>query len=211
MNAATLAVIAKAPAPGRSKTRLCPPLSSIEAAELAEAALRDTLRAVVDAAAGRAALVLDGRPGPWLPAGVEVIPQRGDGLDERLANAFSDLQGPALIIGMDTPQVSPALLERGVRSLRSTDAVLGPALDGGYWAIGMRAPDPRALLEVPMSTAVTLAAQRLRLHELGLDVSELAPLRDVDTYTDAIAVAGSAPDTAFARALSRLTLIPAAA
>jgi glycosyltransferase A (GT-A) superfamily protein (DUF2064 family) len=89
--------------------------------------------------------------------------------------------------------------------------VLGPALDGGYWAIGMRAPDPRALLEVPMSSAVTLAAQRLRLHELGLDVSELAPLRDVDTCTDAIAVAGSAPDTAFARALSRLTLIPAAA
>jgi rSAM/selenodomain-associated transferase 1 len=204
MIAATLAVIAKAPAPGRSKTRLCPPLSPIEAAELAEAALRDTLAAVTDAAVARAVVVLDGPSGPWLPAGVEVIPQRGDGLDERLANAFSELRGPALIIGMDTPQVSPALLERGVRVLRAAGAVLGPALDGGYWAIGLRDPDPRALRGVPMSSAVTLAAQRLRLRELGVSVAELAPLRDVDTYADAIAVAAAAPDTAFARALGHL-------
>ena len=211
MIAATLAVIAKAPAPGHSKTRLVPPLSPTQAAELAEAALRDTLAAVADTAVDRSVVVLDGPPGSWLAAGLEVIPQRGDGLDERLANAFSDLPGPTLIIGMDTPQVSAALLERGLRSLHASGAVLGPALDGGYWAIGMRDPDPRALLGVPMSSAVTLAAQRLRLRELGLAVADLAPLRDVDTYSDAIAVAASAPNTAFARALGRLAPHRAAA
>jgi hypothetical protein len=203
---ATLAVIAKAPAPGRSKTRLCPPLSPVEAAKLAEAALCDTLAVVTDTAVDRAVLVLDGSPGPWLPAGLEVIPQRGDGLDERLASAFSDLPGPTLIIGMDTPQVSAPLLERGLRGLWSADAVLGPTTDGGYWAIGLRDPDPRALLGVPMSSAVTLLAQRLKLSQLGLTVAELATLRDVDTYTDAIAVAASVPETAFARAVAGVPL-----
>jgi hypothetical protein len=211
MIAATLAVIAKAPAPGRSKTRLCPALSPVEAAELAEAALRDTLAAVAGTAVERAVVVLDGPSGPWLPAGLDVIPQRGDGLDERLANAFSDLPSPTLIIGMDTPQVSPALLERGLRALRVAGAVLGPAVDGGYWAIGMRDPDPRALLGVPMSSAVTLAAQRVRLRALGLTVVDVDTLRDVDTYSDAIAVASRAPDTVFARALAGLPLRRAAA
>jgi len=204
MIAATLAVIAKAPAPGRSKTRLCPPLSPAEAAQLAEAALCDTLAAVLATAVNRSVLLLDGSPGPWLPAELEVIPQRGDSLDERLAHAFSDLRGPTLIIGMDTPQVSASLLERGLRGLWSADAVLGPAADGGYWAIGLRKPDPRALLGVAMSTSHTLAAQRRRLRELGLDVTELPALRDVDTYEDALAVAATSSSGAFAQAVAAL-------
>ena len=211
MIAETVAVIAKAPAPGRSKTRLCPPLSPVQAAALAEAALRDTLRAVLDTPGVRAAVILDGPAGSWLPAGLEVVRQRGDGLDQRLANAFSDLAGPTLIVGMDTPQVTPALLEDGVRALRSAPAVLGPALDGGYWAIGMRDPDPRALLGVAMSSPATLSAQRLRFRELGVTVADLPALRDVDTYADADAVASCAPDTAFAHAVRRLPLRRAAA
>ncbi|MDQ6816439.1 MAG: DUF2064 domain-containing protein, partial [Actinomycetota bacterium] len=101
----TLAVIAKAPVAGRSKTRLSPPLSADEAAALAEAALVDTLSAVAATAVTRKVVILDGCPGSWLPHGTEVIAQRGEGLDERLANAFDDLAAPALIIGMDTPQV----------------------------------------------------------------------------------------------------------
>ncbi len=199
-----LGVIAKAPLPGRSKTRLCPPLSLWQAAILAEAALRDTLAAVAEVEVPRRVLILDGAPGRWLPEGFEVVRQRGSGLDERLANAFADLGGPALIIGMDTPQVSSETLGVAVEQLEQSPAVLGPALDGGYWAIGMREPDCDALLGVPMSTPYTLAAQRARLRALGLPVTDLDALQDVDTYADAVAVAAAAPRTRFAAALAMI-------
>jgi uncharacterized protein len=203
MSPATLAVIAKAPAPGRTKTRLCPPLTLVQAAELAEAALRDTLEAAAATPAARRVVVLDGRPGPWLPGGFDVVAQRGGGLDERLAAAFADLPGPTLIIGMDTPQVTPVILEQALTRLESAAAVLGPAADGGYWAIGLRRGEPRALLGVPMSTAHTFAAQTLRLRALGLAIDELDTVRDVDTFSDALVVAADAPHTGFARALAR--------
>ncbi|MEO8424921.1 MAG: glycosyltransferase, partial [Actinomycetota bacterium] len=91
-----LLVIAKAPVLGRSKTRLCPPCSPEDAARIAEAALADTLDAVAHTSASERVLVLDGDPGGWLPDGFRVIPQRGDGLDERLAAAFEDAGAPAL-------------------------------------------------------------------------------------------------------------------
>ena len=211
MNQAALAVIAKAPVPGRSKTRLCPPLVPAQAARLAEAALIDTLAAVQRTAVARRIILLDGPAGPWLPPGFDVIPQRGHGLDERLASAFADVRCPLLVIGMDTPQVSPARLDQGLRCLESADAVLGPAADGGYWAIGLRRADPRALLGVPMSSSATLAAQRARLRRLGLRVAELPALRDVDTFQDAIAVGDTAPGTKFAAALAELAPVQTAA
>jgi rSAM/selenodomain-associated transferase 1 len=199
-----LVVIAKAPRAGHSKTRLCPPCTPRQAAALARAALADTLEAVRSTPATRHVLVLDGEPGDWLPPGFEVVPQRGSGLDERLAHAFADVGTPALLIGMDTPQVTPRDLREGLARLAEpgADAVLGPAPDGGYWAIGLREPDPRAFLGVPMSTARTCRAQRARLARLGLRLRELAALRDVDRIADARAVAALAPSGRFARALA---------
>jgi uncharacterized protein len=206
-----LAVIAKAPVAGRSKTRLSPPLTATQAAALAEAALRDTLAAVLATRVQRRVLILDGAPGPWLPPGIEVMPQRGAGLDERLAAAFVDIGAPTLIVGMDTPQVAPLLLERGLGLLERGPAVLGPASDGGYWAIGLRQPEPRALIGVPMSSRHTLEAQRRRLAKLGLGHFELPELRDVDTYGDAVAVAAHAPATSFARELDSIAALTVAA
>lgn len=198
-----LLVIAKAPMAGRVKTRLCPPCSAREAATLAEAALADTLEAVLTTPASRRVLVLEGPPPGWLPAGLEVIPQRGAGLGERLSAAFADgADGPALLVGMDTPQVTPALLAAGLERLGDCDAVLGPAPDGGYWAVGLREPQPQAFAGVPMSSPQTLAAQRERFHALGLGFAELPALRDVDTIADARAAAGAAPASRFARALA---------
>jgi hypothetical protein len=194
----TLAVIAKAPVPGRVKTRLTPPLTPAEAAALAEASLRDTLAAMGATRVARRVVVLDGAPGAWLPPGVDVVAQRGGGLDERLAAAFEDLGPDTLIVGMDTPQLSAPVLERALDALRGADAVLGPAQDGGYWGIGLRRPDPRALLGVPMSVAHTGEHQRRRLASLGLDVVELPVLRDVDDVRDVRAVARLAPGTGFA-------------
>ncbi len=200
-------VMAKAPEPGRVKTRLCPPCDPIEAAILAEAALADTCEVVARSGATRRVVALDGRPGSWLPPGFEVVPQRGRGLDQRLANAWVDTGGPAVQIGMDTPQVTPAILDDTLALLDGplTTAVLGSAVDGGWWAIGLQRPDPRVFLGVPMSTRHTGAAQRRRLDALGHRVAELPLMRDVDRIEDALAVARLAPETRFARALSCLT------
>ncbi|MGA5708936.1 TIGR04282 family arsenosugar biosynthesis glycosyltransferase [Streptomyces cellulosae] len=195
-----LLVIAKEPRPGRVKTRLTPPFTPEEAAALAEASLADTLDAVARTPARRRVLVLDGEPGPWLPAGVEVVPQCAGGLDERLAAAFAGCDGPALLIGMDTPQVTPELL---TVDFADCDAWFGPAADGGFWALGLADPDPELLRGVPMSTPYTGAAQRRRLD--GLRVRDLPLLRDVDTAEDAVAVADAAPDGRFAARLGRLT------
>jgi uncharacterized protein len=191
----TLLVIAKQPVPGRVKTRLVPPCTYEQAASLAEAALADTLHTVLRVPARRRVLVLDGKPGPWLPSGFDVVPQCGGPLDERLAGAFAAVRGPALLIGMDTPQVTRALL---TVDWRDADAVFGPAVDGGFWALGMREPDPALLRGVPMSTPRTGAIQRARLVEAGMRVADLPRLRDVDTAADALIVARWTPRSRFA-------------
>ncbi|MGH3282028.1 MAG: TIGR04282 family arsenosugar biosynthesis glycosyltransferase [Trebonia sp.] len=200
----TLLVIAKQPVPGRVKTRLVPPCSHEQAAALAEAALADTLHTVAMAPARRRVLVLDGRPGPWLPPGFDVVPQCGGPLDERLAHAFAAVRGPALLIGMDTPQVTPALL---TVDWSAADAVFGPAADGGFWVLGLRVPDPALLRGVPMSTASTGAIQRARLLAAGLRIADLPRLRDVDTAADALAAARQAPRTRFAARARELATV----
>ncbi|MFE2598609.1 DUF2064 domain-containing protein [Streptomyces sp. NPDC059396] len=200
-------VVAKAPVAGRVKTRLTPPFSAEEAARLAEAALVDTLHAVLAAPVRRRVLVLEGVPGAWLPAGIEVVPQAAGGLDERLAAAFGLCDGPAVLVGMDTPQLTPELLAPALApdAWDGCDAWFGPAVDGGFWALGLAVPDPALLRGVPMSVPETGAVQRGRLTAAGLAVWDLPPLRDVDTAHDAALVAAEAPDSRFAAALAGLT------
>ncbi|GAC1327758.1 MAG: DUF2064 domain-containing protein [Mycobacteriales bacterium] len=209
--AVALIVVAKAPVAGLAKTRLAPAFGFNGAARLAAAALADTLSAVSATPAARRFLVLEGSLAPP-PAGFEILPQRGTGLDERLAAAFTDVHDrtrlPTLLVGMDTPQLTSGLLSAAVTSLLrpGTDAVLGPAADGGWWTLGLRRADPALLLGVPMSTERTGTAQRQRLVGAGLTVADLPVLRDVDTPADAAAVAAMAPASAFAHALERLSL-----
>ncbi len=203
--APTLLVIAKEPVPGRVKTRLTPPYSPRQAAALAEAALIDTLHAVLRAPARRRVLVLDGEPGPWLPRGFDVLPQADGGLDERLAAAFAaHADGPALLVGMDTPQLTPGLLAPALEpdAWAECDAWFGPASDGGFWALGLAAPDPELIRGVPMSTDRTGAVQRRRLTDAGLRVRDLSLLRDVDTAADATVVAADVPRSRFATRLA---------
>ncbi len=201
-----LIVIAKAPVAGRSKTRLCPPCTPEQAAELARAALEDTLAAALATPATRRIIVLEGEPGPWLPDGFEVIAQRGDGLEERLAAAFEDVGEPAFLVGMDSPQLTAAHLTEGLEALGSEPSVYAPSEDGGYWGIGLRTPDRAVFTGVPMSVEETGARQRERLVELGLGIVDLPPLLDVDTIVDARTVAALAPQTRFARVLATMAL-----
>lgn len=197
-------MLAKAPVAGRVKTRLCPPCTPAEAAALASAALHDTLAAALASSADRVVVALDGEPGPWLPPGVEVVPQGGGSLADRLAAAWSAPRGPAVQIGMDTPQLTAADLDDAIARLDRADAALGAAADGGWWAIAMRTPRPEAFAGVPTSRADTGARQHARLVALGLAVDALPVQRDVDTWADALEVAAAAPTTAFAAAVGAL-------
>ncbi|MEV6113346.1 DUF2064 domain-containing protein [Streptomyces sp. NPDC052109] len=185
----TLLVIAKEPVPGRVKTRLTPPCTPREAATLAEAALTDTLHTLLRAPARRRVLALEGAPGPWLPPGYEVVPQSPGDLDERIVAAFAHCDGPTLLVGMDTPQLTVGMIADVGRDGR--DAWFGPAADGGFWALGLADPARAGAVVrgVPMSTDRTGAIQRSRLAEAGLAVTDLPVLRDVDTAADAVAVA----------------------
>ncbi|MEU8241085.1 DUF2064 domain-containing protein [Actinoplanes missouriensis] len=201
-----LLVIAKAPVPGRVKTRLCPPCTPRTAAVIAAAALADTLAVAGAVPAVRRVLVLDGdHPAP---PGWVCVPQRGNDLGRRLAYAFADtaLPGvPSLLIGMDTPQVTPALLAAAGHALGTNRAVIGPADDGGWWALGLTDPADAAVLpEVTMSTAVTGRDTRAALHGRGAGPLPLTRLRDVDVAADALAVAAACPPgSRFARAVAR--------
>lgn len=199
-----LLVMAKAPVSGRVKTRLCPPFDLAAAAEIAQAALADTLEAALGAGADRVVLALDGRPGPWLPAGVDVVAQVPGDLATRLTAAWVELGGPGLQVGMDTPQVTAAELAEALATLATpgTDAVLGPATDGGWWAIGLRRAHPLAFRGIATSRPDTGARQLARLGRLGLRTVTLAERRDVDTAADALAAAALVPGSRFARAVA---------
>lgn len=211
-------VVAKAPVAGRSKTRLGVDIGMAEAAEVAAAALRDTLAACVQAfGVARCHLALEGEltgavDGSALShalRGWTVFPQRGDDFAARLAHAHLETgPGPVVQIGMDTPQVTPALLHDAARALDEHDAVLGPAEDGGWWVLALRDPSDAAVLTgVPMSTSETLRHTRAALEGAGLRVGTAATLRDVDTVADAVAVAAQAPDSSFARVWARTSRV----
>ena len=198
MSAPQILVLAKAPVPGRVKTRLCPPCTAEQAARIAAAALADTLDTVTTSAAGRRVLVIDGdHPAP---PGWETLPQRGGPLGERLTNAFADTRKSGtgtVLVGMDTPQLTTAHLA-AAQTLLSTpdgpDAVFGPAVDGGWWALGLRDPAHATVLRtIATSTATTGRLTLAALHGRGLRVGRLPRLRDVDTAADARTVAALCP------------------
>lgn len=202
----TCVVIAKEPVPGRVKTRLSPALTPTDAADLASAALADTLDAVTATPSQHKLLAFDGRVDSWLRPGWRYCRQPPGGLDQRLSAAFLAAgSGPALLVGADTPQITPALLTRFEPA--TYDACLGPAQDGGYWCIGFRDPclAPLMIDGVAMSTTSTYAEQLDRLRRHGLKTQVLDELVDVDTVTDARGVARLAPWTSFAAMWIRLT------
>jgi len=197
VNDVQLVVLAKAPRAGRVKTRLCPPLTFDQAAEVAAGALADTLTIALQVQVRRRVVVMEGDPSGHVPAGFEVLPQRGCGLDERLARAYDDVFAssalPVLLIGMDTPQVTAQLLTDAAQALAGGSPVLGHAEDGGWWAIGLPAPDPAVFLGVPMSSDQTGRLQEARMRERGLVPALLPVLRDIDELPDLLAAVADMP------------------
>lgn len=212
-------VVAKAPVPGRVKTRLGATIGMDAAARLAAASLLDTLAACATAfGAERCHLALEGDlaeavRGPELREAVvgwTVHRQRGEGLAERLLHAHLDAHAvagaPTVQVGMDTPQATPASLAAAAGLLEGPDdAVLGTAPDGGWWLLAVAGPHLlEHLTTVPMSTEHTGEETVRALERSGARLARTEPLTDVDDETDADLVAAQAPETRFAAAWTAL-------
>jgi glycosyltransferase A (GT-A) superfamily protein (DUF2064 family) len=191
-------VVAKAPVRGQAKTRLAASVGDRAAADIAAAALLDTLDAVAAANVVARVVALTGDLN-GASAGEEirssladftVVPQRGATFAERLANAHVDAAKaagglPVLQIGMDTPQVSADLIGECARELLAADAVLGLARDGGWWVLGVtEATMADCLRAIPMSRSDTGAVTLAALGDTGASVSLVPTLADVDTVAD---------------------------
>jgi glycosyltransferase A (GT-A) superfamily protein (DUF2064 family) len=190
MNDVTVIVLAKECVPGRVKTRLHPPFSLADAARIAQGALDDTITAVAEVDADRMLCVQGSVP---VEPGFRQVPQVDGGLDERIGAVIDSIDGAFLLIGMDTPQVGPRMLQATIDDWPDqVDAWFGPASDGGFWLLGMRATaelrsrlgaDARRgdlVRGVGMSRDDTGAVQRARLVDAGLRVGDLPTLTDID-------------------------------
>jgi uncharacterized protein len=187
-----LAIMTKAPRAGTVKTRLQPPLTPAEAAELNICFLRD-IAALISKAGEHSQGVGVFTPARSekeyegiLPPHFDLIPQRGNGFGERLTNAADDLLHVGFesccLINSDSPTATAEAFRQAVAQLQGADdrIVLGPSDDGGYYLIGMRKLNRRLFEEIDWSTERVFAQTDERAREVGLKVHVLPNSYDVD-------------------------------
>ena len=186
-------VMAKAPVPGKVKTRLCPPLTEVQAAALAEAFLLDTWAAARAAFGVTTVLSYAGALGRFPPSLREVpaIEQRGADLGARIESAVIDGLARAgsseprvVVIGADLPTLPADLLRSAASLLQMADVCLGPSSDGGFYLIGASRWEPGLLVDLPWSAANTLASTKARFAERGYAVLVGSPWDDIDEPGD---------------------------
>jgi len=186
-------IMAKHPEVGRTKTRLCPPLSPSGAAELYEALLNDTITLVsclqgirLAVAVTPAAAVTAWRPG--VPEGALLLPVEGADIGVCLSQAtghlFAEGFSRVLALNSDGPTLPAAHIERAEALLERSDVVLGPSEDGGYYLVGLRRPSPDLFRDIAWSTACVMAQTLDRAAALGLSVALLPSWYDIDTAAD---------------------------
>ncbi|MDH3225177.1 MAG: TIGR04283 family arsenosugar biosynthesis glycosyltransferase [Gemmatimonadota bacterium] len=188
----TVLLFAKAPRPGLVKTRLARDIGEVGALRVYRHLVRQTVR---EASATGARVVLcyapeDGRPeleALAAPHRLEFVHQGPGDLGarmERTLRAALGHGGTALVVGTDVPALNSEILTRAHRALEEVDLVLGPALDGGYYLLGLKRPAPALFHDMTWSTSQVLSETRDRALGEGLAVMELEPLKDVDTVAD---------------------------
>ena len=188
----TLLVVAKQPVPGQTKTRLCPPLSHAQAADLYECFLRDTLelmRKVVDVQYVVGFLPEDARDyfhelAPDMELTCQFGASLGERLDHLLTEALANGSQRVVVMDSDSPTLPVAYVSQAFDQLADADVVLGPTRDGGYYLIGMKRPQSHLLRQVQMSTPHVLDDTLALAEATGLAVSLLPAWYDVDTIAD---------------------------
>jgi rSAM/selenodomain-associated transferase 1 len=188
----TLLVVAKQPTPGQTKTRLCPPLSYVQAADLYECFLRDTLELMRQVAGvqRKIGFLPEDAQGYFqqLAPDMELACQRGVSLGERLDYLLTDALASGarrvVVMDSDSPTLPPEFISRAFDRLTDADVVMGPTRDGGYYLIGMKEPQSHLLRQVQMSTPHVLADTLALAESTRLAVSLLPAWYDVDTIDD---------------------------
>ncbi len=189
-----LAIMAKAPRPGKVKTRLSPPLTSEQAAELNACFLRDTVASLKQAALTTSAeWIISYTPvgeeaafADILESGALLIPQRGDGFGERLLHTAGDLFAcgfsAVCLIDSDSPTVPVDAFTTAVTLLldRERRVVIGPSEDGGYYLIGLQTADSRLFEDIAWSTEFVTEQTLARAAEIDLPAHLLQRWYDVD-------------------------------
>ncbi len=188
----TLMVVAKQPVPGQTKTRLCPPLTSHQAASLYQCFLRDTLETMRQVPAVQR--VIGYLPedaadyfrqlAPDMTLAYQHGSSLGERLDHLLTEALTNGSQKAVVMDSDSPTLPATYLCQAFKLLEDVDVVLGPAQDGGYYLIGLKQPQPHLLRQVQMSTPQVLHDTLKLAESTGLAVSLLPAWYDVDTIAD---------------------------
>jgi uncharacterized protein len=185
-----LAIFAKTPRPGQVKTRLTPPLSPQQGADLYRCMLLDTVTRVATLAIDTF-IFYDGDKGFFTSAlaGYELLPQEGNDLGTRLESAFTALEslgyGPRTVIGSDAPDLPLQYISESFRAMENgSDAVFGPAEDGGYYLVSLRGSFGSLFQDIPWSGPDVLGTSLVRASDSGLTASLLPTWYDIDCYDD---------------------------
>lgn len=193
-----LVVVAKAPVPGKVKTRLIPRFTPEEAADLYGCFLRDRIVTLdtltgVDLAIAYTPFNAREMFAPFGQNGLSLFPQKGKDLGERLNNIFIEKlgggYGAVTIIDSDTPDLPQYTIQESFKRLRTdqTDVVFGPCHDGGYYLVGMRKPHPELFYDIPWSTETVLSKTLEKAAKLGVKTDLLQWRNDLDTFEDLVA------------------------
>jgi len=185
-----LVIVSKAPRPGHAKTRLVPPLTPVEAADLARAFLLDTLAVGLSLGWECVSVVHPAADGALLravvPSQARLCAQRGKGLGNALSTAFEQhfAEGfqRVVLIDSDSPTLPRRLLHEASEQLAGHDVSIGPSADGGYYLLGLRAPRPELFEGIVWSTPTVYAETLQRAR--GLRVQALPEWYDVDSAAD---------------------------
>jgi uncharacterized protein len=199
--ATLLIIFAKEPLPGQVKTRLCPPLAPEAAAQLYHSFLQDILAEMGRLPQLNVALAYHPPAAePFFrklaPAHIHLFPQEGGDLGERLtlalARCFALGYGPVLVMGSDVPDLPGRLVVEAKEFLEQgkAEVVLGPAPDGGYYLVGLKAPHPQLFQGLPWSTGAVLSGTLHRARSLSLPLYLLPRWPDIDTYPDLLTFLG---------------------
>lgn len=209
MTGNVLGIFAKEPVPGRVKTRLCPPLSPEQAAELYRTCLQETVAAMADVAAERV-IIYDGDATFFASTfpGLRLVRQSDGDLGQRIDRALHQFLATgyqaAALIGSDSPDLPASLVAQAFAALADCDLAVAPARDGGYVLIGESRHSPELFRDMPWSSTKLWQATRQRAAELGLNCCELATWEDLDDLAALQRLRRRTPDSPTARLAHRL-------
>jgi len=185
----TLIIFIRNPELGKVKTRLARDVGAEKALAIYEALLRHTRETAMQIEARRLLFYSQGiqEKDDWPPAYFDKRLQSGNNLGERMQHAFATALATtdkAVIVGSDIAQIDAEIIKKAFAALDETDFVIGPALDGGYYLLGMKQPTPELFQNMPWSTDQVCALTQQRIRQLGKTYRLVDTLSDIDYASD---------------------------